>query len=97
MIQVYRIDTFDGSNHFKTNRHENWIVRKDSAFITDQEARDYIIEKSRVHCDWQQVSKNLDDFCFSKKYLIHQRFFIGEPPLDDIKDALERHGVKIIK
>jgi len=106
---VYRIDAFSvGDNSYVTDRTEDWIVRRDRSFTSLLAAKDYIRNKSRIHTDLvlflpdgcaereEQRNAIVDAFCFDDpKYLKYRRFFIGEPPLQAIKEALRHDGVHI--
>lgn len=110
LIEVYRIDAFEskGNSHCVGSRHENWYVRRDKEFTTDAEARAYVREMN-IKCtplvtymaaekDPQKRSEFVDHFCFAEDrlYLYEQRYFLGRPPMDAIRESLKANSVVII-
>ena len=107
MYKIYCIYTFQNSdNSYTVSRDENWVPRLVTNLLTLAEAKQYVIEKSRLVTDLPLFLVNMDNskkdafieqFCFDDdKYLKYRRFFIGYPPIDKIKDALKKDGVKIL-
>lgn len=107
-FKVYKIDTFPGgSNSYGVDRSENWYVKKDSAFDTLKEARDYIISKNMLLSDLPLYThaiqdddarnKVINDFCFDDpKFAAKRRFWLGKPNVEEMKKALAHDGVKIL-
>lgn len=106
--QVYRIMAFAvPNNSHKINRDENWEVKKDKAFTTEAEAKQYIIEQSVQKtdlllfcqsCSPEKKEAFKEEFCFTNDtYLRYRRFFLGYPPTKEIRKALEKDGVRVIK
>lgn len=99
-MQVFRIDTYDsrGNSHC-VNRDENWIVRRDQAFATEHEAKEYVKRSSRALTEMSRFSLEPDfaeEFCFTNaRYLKYRRLFIGYPPLQAIRKALESDGIHV--
>lgn len=86
--QVYRIQTFSaGKNSHYIDREESWVLKKDKTFETEQEAKQYIRERSMVHTDLALFTTDIadadrkrtfvNDFCFDDdKYYHLRRFFL---------------------
>lgn len=105
---VYRIRTHDMKlNHHQVCRQERWTVEKDEAFDSLEEARKYVIEKSKQVTDMisvltlpflpeQKQQKAMEDFCFDNDlYLVHRRLFVDHVPLKELKEALKDRGIKV--
>lgn len=108
-VDIYKISTYDGfaGNAYNTNRHEDWIVSKCKWFDNMESAMEFVRYMSILHTDLLlfvgtltglDKSKYINDFCFDDdKYLRYRRFFIGPPPLKEIKASLKHNGIQIIK
>jgi hypothetical protein len=107
-VEVYKIDVYPANNNsFRVDREESWILKKDKVFNDLKSAKQYIIDKSRIHTDLNlflvdirdEITKEhfVEEFCFDSKYLKHQRYFIGKPDIKLIQRALEDDGVQFIK
>jgi len=109
MIDVYRINTLDTkTNKYSIGREQHWIVRKDKEFNDEKSAKLYVVEKSKIFTDCiallgsksmklDQTKKNeyYNDFCFNdEKYLLYRRFFLGYPPINEIKRLLRTNGIQ---
>jgi hypothetical protein len=91
MITVYKIqvsDTF-GNSH-STNRDQTWSALFDKTFGNEEEAKEYIIGRTRIHVpELANFLINVFDedkhefcvkFCFTDdKYITSRRYFIGKP------------------
>ena len=104
---VYKIQTFSvPDNQYTTGRIENWNLQHDVDFDNEKEARLYIKEKTREHTDLALFSirykdkvekeKFIEEFCFSDKYIQYQRYFLGEPDVKKIKQALVNQGINVV-
>lgn len=107
MTTVYKIqvsDTF-GNSHF-TNRDETWYVLKDKEFDTEEEAKEYIIGRTRLFVP--ELSSHLititddkkhefcNEFCFTNEvYMAKRRYFIGKPDLKVMKAQLIRDSIMV--
>jgi hypothetical protein len=106
-IPVYRIDAFDfGNNSHMTDRRESWTLKVDQEFDTLEDAKDYVRQKSRSHTSLPNFLVGLspdkkieaiEEFCFTDKYLFHQRFFINKPSMASLKKAVEAQGSSFVK
>ena len=88
---VYKIqisDTF-GNSH-ATNRDETWYVKKDKTFDTEEEAKEYIIDRTRLFVpelssflyilnDDEDKHDFCDKFCFTDDMPFKQLFFLVYP------------------
>ncbi len=108
---IYRIDIVEvEGNHFSLGRDESWTVREDRTFDNEQDAKNYILDRSKIFTDCvllvqpliargasnEEKQKFYNGFCFDDDtYIKYRRFFIGKPPIEDIKAALKNDGVKI--
>jgi hypothetical protein len=89
-IQVYKIETFPaGNNHFGINRNENWSIIKDKEFENIDDAKEYVIIKSRLVTELpifiisyrllemennsNDETKFINDFCFDDDKYIKYR------------------------
>lgn len=105
MIEVYRIRTLSGGdNSHGVDRSETWTVVRDQTFETVEEARRYVIEQSIAHTELVLRRNNRDresfynDFCFDNDlFLTYRRFFIGRPPVAEIRRRLRENGVQVIE
>lgn len=108
MYQVWRINDFEASsNAYTTGRTESWVLKKDNVFNKLEDAKEYIRQKSLIFTTLsnftvdikseEEKQKFIDEFCFGDKYLFHQRFFIGKPNLDKIRNAIENQGIIFVK
>lgn len=107
MFQVFRINTYPvEKNWFNVGRDESWTVLQDKSFGTEEEAKQYIRDKSLIHTDVcnrllsskDQDERNhlLDQYLFyDDRFLGFRRFFIGPPDLKKIALALRKDGVKV--
>jgi len=110
--QVYRIDTYSASkNSHHVDRSESWVARKDKAFSTEEDAKQYIRERSLIHTELvnfltkgmkmvegDEREKIIDAFCFSDdKFMKYRRFFLGLVPVKAVIEALKKDGVEVIK
>lgn len=91
-------------NTYGVARYEEWTIEEDKTFEVYDDAVDYIRACSRIYTDMVSIlgpgltEKFVDDFCFKDpKYLIYRRFFIGYPPVDDIRGALRNQGIRVEK
>lgn len=108
MPWVYLITTHDtrGNSH-GINRDEVWTVTRHQLFDTDEEAHDYILNKSPIFTDLplftekltpEQKLKFTEEFCFTNPmYYKYRRLFIGKPDTREMKKSLEEDGVNFIK
>jgi hypothetical protein len=105
---VYRIRTHDMKlDHYQICRQERWTVEKDETFDSLEEARKYVIEKSKQVTDMisvlnlpflpeQKRQQAMEDFCFDNDlYLVHRRLFVDHVPLKEMKQALGDRGIKV--
>jgi hypothetical protein len=106
-IRVYRILTFEGTegNAYTVNRSEDWMVKMDKCFDSVEEAKAYVKAQSIQHTDLllfghhlagQEREAYMNDFCFDDdRYLRFRRYFLGPPPVQAIKKALQNAGIKV--
>ena len=89
---------------YKINRHEEWKVSFVKNIESIEEARQFVINKNKEHSDLVLYSHSIQDetkkqefyeqFCFTNnKYLKHRRYFIGHPPIKQIKEELKNDGI----
>jgi len=105
---VYKIqisDTF-GNSH-ATNRDETWYVKKDKTFDTEEEAKEYIIDRTRLFVpelssflyilnDDEDKHDFCDKFCFTdERYMTKRRYFIGPPDLKKMKALLIKERIQV--
>ena len=107
MFEIYRIrPSCAPNNEYKINRDEVWNVSRVETFDILTEAKRFVIEKNRLHSDLvkfeytlkeEQIPDFLERFCFTDdKYLTDRRFFLGYPPIEKIKKALIKDGIKVL-
>jgi hypothetical protein len=106
-VQVYKLDAFDfGNNSHMTDRRESWTLKKDETFDTLDEAKDHIRQKSRSHTYLpnllvglpEEVKKQaIEEFCFTDKYLFHQRYWLTPPSKASFQKAVEAQGANFVK
>lgn len=108
MVSVYRIHNKKAPNNaYFVDREEIWCVEYDCEKDTEEEAKKYIIEKSKnlsnmlsytASMKKEDLNSFYERFCFTDdKYLHHRRLFIGKPPIKNIMEALKKDGVNVIK
>lgn len=102
--QVYRIDkTPTRGNSHGVNRDETWGVELDAAFVTVEEARDYVVKMNHRHCGYELgVLYSIDkqaifDRCINPKWCHVQRYFVGRPNIDMISERLQKDRVSVIR
>jgi hypothetical protein len=107
-IQVFSLTpSLTQDNRYTTGRTETWTSKPDKAFPTFIEATDYIYNMTRIHVPYfSELARGFDDekrqsflheFCFTNDmYLKYRRFFIGSPPLKEIKLALQEEGIHTV-
>lgn len=100
-VEVYKIVVSPaGKNHFGVDRSEVWSIQLDDTFSTKKEAETYVIRKNidsltgNVALDIKTFNSNGYDGrreigLTNPNYLRHRRYFIGKPPIDKIKAALQ--------
>ena len=106
-VNIYRIDVSSAENNkYGIDRSESWVVKKDRVFETEEEAKEYVREKSRVHtdmvvlmgthCDGEEAKvKAVNDFCFDDdKYMPYRRFFLHKLP-SNFKAIIRKHGIQV--
>lgn len=109
MIQIYRIQVFPSEkNSYNLDRSETWKVVKDQECESMDEARAYVREKSRIHTELIGVTRYpdlphqdrlhiIDQFCFDDdRYLLYRRFFIGYPPIEQMKQLLKDQSIQCL-
>jgi hypothetical protein len=108
---VYRIQVFDvQSNKYSVGREESWTLKQDKVFDNEQEAREYVLDKNRIHSDMVRLGAHLimqkndaelqkyyEDFCFNDdRYLRHRRYFLGKPSANKIREQLRQNGIRVL-
>jgi len=104
---VFKIEKFEqGNNSFRTDREENWTLKKDKEFEVVTEARKYVIDKNRIHSDLPNFIVDLHEkdkeeavmkFCFSDDYEHLRVYFLGKPDINRIKNKLMENGINFRK
>jgi hypothetical protein len=103
-IEVYYLYKYDTKGI--SFRDETWEFVPDRSFATETEAREYIMEKSRLNPEFRRrllamgaVSAEaeqdfLREFCFGTVYARHCLYFIGKP-IVRITMSLEMDDIQI--
>ena len=104
VFKLFTVDTF-GNSH-ALNRDESWTLMRDRIFNNLEEAKQYVIDKNRVHSDMVNLGFNLkdtekdtfyDEFCFTNdKYVHKRRYFLGAPDKKKIIQNLREDNLKVI-
>jgi hypothetical protein len=107
-FDIYRIYTrTTPDNRYKINRDEDWTTAKVKTFDKYEDAEEYVIDNSMQHTEMVRFThsiKNTDAkedfkkrFCFTEdKYMVYRRYFIGLPPITDMRKALKDDGIMMI-
>lgn len=105
--QTFRITTVSSStNAYTTERTETWNIVPDICFSDVENAKNYVIAQNLLHSELSRFLvdfTNEDDkdafkhqFCFGDNYLHLQRYFLGQPNVKRIREALKANGVSMI-
>lgn len=106
-FQVYNIRTYSvGSNSHGVCREENWGRKLFAITETEEQARYIVMENSRhlpyfvnlaYGTEGEQREQILETFCFDDKYIIHNRFFVGNDRVKQLKQSLKEEGIHVIQ
>lgn len=105
--QTFRIDTVPSStNTHTTGRMETWTLLPDVCFNDFENAQNYVIVQNLIHSELSRFLgdfNNEDDknafrlqFCFGENHLHLQRYFLGQPDVEKIKQSLKENGIDCI-
>lgn len=104
VTKLFIVDTF-GNSH-AINRDESWTLKKDRFFASLEEAKQYVIDKNKIHSDMVRFGFHLPDeekdafyqeFCFTNdKYLHQRRYFLGIPDTQKLLQNLRDDNIKVI-
>lgn len=106
-IAVYRIETFPAQTNSHTIglRHENWVLKPDRTFQTEDEAKEYVRMRNRLATELPNLLITLpaaerpafvDRFCFGDEYWDLRRYFLGRPPAEKIIQALKIASLQVL-
>jgi hypothetical protein len=86
-----------------------WEVKKVRSFENEKSAVEFIKQKTQSlsqfvtyyavyrFLDGANLDKALNEFCFGEKFRHRNKYFLGKPPVEEIKKLLIENGVKIAK
>lgn len=102
MVDVYRIDRIAiKGNQYGLARDEKWSVAQERSFETINDAEQYVLKQNRAK---HAIDLNLQGLteieikyrCVYDPEMVHRRsYFLGRPPIDQIKQKLSDDGVHI--
>jgi hypothetical protein len=105
IYQTFSIQPLNyGINSHGVDRDEIWLITKDRAYDTENEAIEYVIAESRKlpyyinliqSLNKDQEEKFIYEFCFGEKYYHHNRYFLGRPSIKKLEKGIKNDGIKI--
>lgn len=105
--QIFRIQSTPSStNAYTTGRMETWTVVPDITFTDLENAKNYVITQNLIHSELARFLIDLSneeekdafklEFCFGNNYVHLQRYFLGVPNVNKIKELLKATGTTTI-
>jgi hypothetical protein len=104
---IFRIQSTPSStNAYTTGRTETWTIVPDKTFTDLEHAKNYVITQNLIHSELARFLIDLNneeekdalklEFCFGDDYVHLQRYFLGLPNVNKIRESLEAAGVTTI-